>query len=382
MAHTETINGQNGSNWQLTLPDQITLTQSGIAPGGPFFLDAAHPTLTFSVHYDAATAISLGTTNSPLTMVFQDIVGEGEDANPANGFLGPVDLVIYNELGVPIGVPGGNTFQLFLDDASPAKNDAINDPSGHPIYTHFHTPTAGYGNFVATPGTFSGAGTPGAFSKIDLAGQQPASGADLGSITLHARDLPNSDDSFSWNIQPGAQFLTDADRATFSFTADGAKVAGTAYSGPVTYLQWQLLGADKGEIVIGTTKNDFVNLLGGDDAADAGAGDDVIDGGRGSNFLTGGSGKDVFFLDGRSGGVTWGTITDWQAGEELSLWGWRPGISRAEWVDQAGAPGFQGATMHADLDGDGSTDASVTFSNLTRGQLPTPTQHDGLLWFH
>jgi serralysin len=170
--------------------------------------------------------------------------------------------------------------------------------------------------------------------------------------------------------------------AVDNFTLNGAQVAGTAYLGPVSYLQLQYLGGSQDEVVIATEKNDFINLLGGADAADGGVGDDVIDGGLGSNFLTGGAGRDVFFLDGRSGGVTWGTITDWRAGEELSLWGWRPGASKAQWVEIAGAQGFQGATMHADLDGNGSIDASVTWANHTRGDLPVPTEHDGLLWFH
>jgi Ca2+-binding RTX toxin-like protein len=171
---------------------------------------------------------------------------------------------------------------------------------------------------------------------------------------------------------------------TVSVTRDGVSTQEPAalYSGPVGYLQFQFLGTAGGESARGTARNDFMNLLGGTDAADGGAGDDVLDGGTGSNFLTGGAGRDVFFLDGRGGGVTWSTITDWQQGEELSLWGWRSGVSRAEWVDSAGAEGFRGVTMHADLDGNGSIDASVTWSGRSRGDLPTPTEHDGLLWFH
>jgi Ca2+-binding RTX toxin-like protein len=156
---------------------------------------------------------------------------------------------------------------------------------------------------------------------------------------------------------------------------------GTAYVGPVAGLQRQYLGTSAGEIVGGTDGNDFINLLGGDDAANGDAGDDVLDGGIGSNFLTGGSGRDVFFSDGRGGTITWSTITDWTAGEQLSLWGWRPGISRAIWDDSAGADGFKGATMFGDLNADGVIDTSVTWSGLTRANLPTPLEFDGLLWF-
>jgi hypothetical protein len=155
----------------------------------------------------------------------------------------------------------------------------------------------------------------------------------------------------------------------------------TPYSGPVQDLQYQYLGTANSEVVIGTASNDFINLLGGDDAANGGGGNDVLDGGLGSNFLTGGAGSDVFFLDGRSGQTTWSTITDWETGEQLSLWGWRLGLSKAIWVETAGATGYEGVTLHSDLDGNGTIDASVTWTGLTQAQLPTPLEFDGLLWF-
>jgi Ca2+-binding RTX toxin-like protein len=107
----------------------------------------------------------------------------------------------------------------------------------------------------------------------------------------------------------------------------------------------------------------------------------VLDGGTGSNFLTGGEGQDVFFLDGRGGQPTWSTITDWTQGEQLSVWGWRPGVSQVSWAENAGAEGYKGVTMHADLDANGSIDTSVTWTGMTQAQLPTPVQFDGLLWF-
>jgi uncharacterized protein (TIGR01370 family) len=155
----------------------------------------------------------------------------------------------------------------------------------------------------------------------------------------------------------------------------------TAYGGPVSYLQWQFLGTGTGEAVSGSSANDFINLLAGDDAADGGAGEDVLDGGTGSNFLAGGAGRDVMFLDGRSGATIWSTITDWQAGEQLSVWGWTQGVSRASWADSDGAAGFRGATMHCDLDADGTIDTSVTWAGLARGALSTPVELSGLLWF-
>jgi serralysin len=159
------------------------------------------------------------------------------------------------------------------------------------------------------------------------------------------------------------------------------RVLPDVYTGPVSWLDYALLGSGEGDVAIGTSQNDFFNLLGGADAANGSGGDDVIDGGTGSNFLTGGTGRDDFFLDGRGGTTTWATITDWQAGERLSVWGWRPGESKAQWVDSAGAPDWTGVTMHGDLDGNGVIDTSVTWTGLTLSQLPTPLEFDGLLWF-
>ena len=159
------------------------------------------------------------------------------------------------------------------------------------------------------------------------------------------------------------------------------KVIPSIYSGPVSWIKYEMLGNTTSDVIVGTSKNDFINLMGGDDAANGGAGDDVLDGGTGSNFLSGGAGRDDFFLDGRGGTTTWATITDWQSGERLSVWGWRPGVSKAAWVDSAGAPGWTGVTMHGDLDGNGVIDTSVTWTGLSRQQLPTPLEYDGLLWF-
>jgi len=48
-------------------------------------------------------------------------------------------------------------------------------------------------------------------------------------------------------------------------------------------------------------------------------------------------------------------------------------VSRFLWIANDGADGYKGATMHCDLDGNGVTDTSVTFSGLIQAQLPTPS---------
>ncbi|WP_282184559.1 reprolysin-like metallopeptidase [Azospirillum brasilense] len=154
------------------------------------------------------------------------------------------------------------------------------------------------------------------------------------------------------------------------------------YAGPVAGLHNQFLGTAAGEAVIGSEQGDFMNLLGGNDAAQGGSGDDVLDGGEGSNFLTGGAGTDTFFIDGRGDGVTWSTVTDLQPEEWTIAWGWTDAVSRVTWEDLAGADGYQGATARIDLDGNGATDLSLTFSGQTPGGLvamPGQVGADGYL---
>lgn len=150
----------------------------------------------------------------------------------------------------------------------------------------------------------------------------------------------------------------------------------TVYTGPVDFLQFELIGQNTGDVVTGSAFNDFMNLAGGDDAANGGDGQDVLDGGTGSNFLTGGNGADTFFLDGRGGSVTWSTITDFNA-DNVNIWGWVEGTSKLLLTQEsAGADGFKGATFHYDLNNDGNIDTSITFSGLTTNQVPGSTAQE------
>jgi len=144
-----------------------------------------------------------------------------------------------------------------------------------------------------------------------------------------------------------------------------------AYIGPVVGLVNQKITGVTDDIIYGTHQADFIYTGAGDDAVDGGGGNDVIDGGLGSNFLIGSAGVDTFFLDARAAAAaTWSTITDFSPGEHLTIWGYRPGVSRFLWVESDGATGYKGATLHCDLDDNGSNDASITFSGLNQAQLP------------
>ena len=154
------------------------------------------------------------------------------------------------------------------------------------------------------------------------------------------------------------------------------------YTGPLA-LDTQLVTGCAYEQIAGTARRDFITAGAGNDAVDGGAGRDVIDGGTGSNFLTGGAGIDTFFVDGRGDEITWTTITDWEAGEQLSLWGFIPGSSTQLWSASDGAEGYKGITLHADLDGNGQIDTSITWAGRTALDLPAAREYasEQLLWF-
>lgn len=151
-----------------------------------------------------------------------------------------------------------------------------------------------------------------------------------------------------------------------------------AYSGPVSYLQWQYLWAGNDSVnVTSFTPNIFLRGGPGDDAlsVDNGAfgGNNVLDGGTGSNFLVGqtdqpGAGPDTFFTDARGSAVVWNTLVNFHTGDSATLWGFDPSVSTWHWDGISGAAGYTGATLRADVHGTGTTDASITFAGLSMAQ--------------
>ncbi|MGG5889845.1 hypothetical protein ACLF3G_22155 [Falsiroseomonas sp. HC035] len=178
---------------------------------------------------------------------------------------------------------------------------------------------------------------------------------------------------------------TVVDESAGSATDTSTIWLSSTYAGPVAGIASQWTGTALADLALGTAGNDFIALGAGDDAAAGGGGDDVMDGGTGSNFLSGGGGWDRFFLDLRGEGPTWSTITDFEAGEEVAVWGWQQGVSTFLRADSDGAAGFQGATLHVDVDGDQVIDGSVTWAGRSWSELPPPVETSvggaGLLWF-
>ncbi|UOA08406.1 trypsin-like serine protease [Methylobacter sp. S3L5C] len=184
-------------------------------------------------------------------------------------------------------------------------------------------------------------------------------------------DANLSINEFIAQYTPVPLFSSSASDGTSSY------VMPAKYTGPVTFLEYELLGKSTGDVIIGSTGNDFMNLLAGDDAANGGAGNDVLDGGTGSNFLTGGSGNDTIFLDGRGGSITWSTVTDFSVGDQINIWGWNNGVSKQVFaMENQGADGYKGATYHYDLNNDRLIDTSITLTGLALSQIPTGVSKD------
>jgi len=176
--------------------------------------------------------------------------------------------------------------------------------------------------------------------------------------------------------------LYDAQAApTINYLLNGAPATVTEvkYSGMIDYIDMKFIGSADRQNIQGTEYSEFMNLLGGIDAANGNGGDDILDGGRGSNFLTGGSGQDTFYVDGRGGANTWSTITDLTSVDTVRLWGWQDGVSQLVVTQEnVGANGFKGITYFYDLDGNNLQETKLTFSGLSSSDLNEPSVTTGV----
>ncbi len=187
--------------------------------------------------------------------------------------------------------------------------------------------------------------------------------------------------------KPGATYTAAADgsggtlvtttaqpAATVAFAdqttgATGSHALATASGGP-SYLQWQyvepqLIGDADQVAMTATVPNVFLKGGGGPEALAVTSGRNVLDGGSGSAFLSGGSGTDTFFVD-LGNSPSWDTLTNFHAGDALTLWNWSS--SYTDSVDPlAGAAGHQGATLNFTAPGGGVTN-KVTIAGLSADQ--------------
>jgi hypothetical protein len=203
-------------------------------------------------------------------------------------------------------------------------------------------------------------------TPIGTAGLTPAAGTNYSNTSFYM--APNG--AGGTLIRASAAPLAIADTTSNTSFVTG----GDFYAGAVDYLQRQFINAPNGHSVSVSANIPNVFLHGGgvvgNNALQVLSGKNVLDGGIGSNFLVGGTGTgateaDTFFLDGRGGGVSWGTVVNFHQGDAVTFWGWKDGITNYEWSALDGADGFQGATIHARLNGGtGAYDASITFAGI------------------
>ena len=159
-------------------------------------------------------------------------------------------------------------------------------------------------------------------------------------------------------------------------------------AGSPSYVQAQYINAGATAQSLSTQAPDvFIHGGSGDDAIQVSSGQNVLDGGLGSNFLIGGGGTDTFFTDARAPGTVWNTVRNLHAGDAATLWGFAAGVSSYRWDGVDGVPGFQGATLRANIAGGAGrtgngVDASITFAGLSvqqaqHLQIATGTQPGG-----
>ena len=193
--------------------------------------------------------------------------------------------------------------------------------------------------------------------SVTLAGQQTPGAS-------YQATLSGSTDLLVTTTAEPAAAITFADQTT---GATGSHAMDAASGGP-SYLQWQYIdsGSDT-TAMTASLPNVFLKGGSGEKALAVSSGQNVLDGGAGSSFLSGGSGTDTFFVDIRGSNSTWDTLTNFHAGDAVTVWGWVPGVS-TETVDaQAGAAGYQGATLRL-TGGAGGPTSSVTFAGLSTDQ--------------
>jgi Ca2+-binding RTX toxin-like protein len=141
------------------------------------------------------------------------------------------------------------------------------------------------------------------------------------------------------------------------------------YTGPVAGLEEQYINTSADSLSITVLTADwFIHSGSGDDAIAVSSGTNVLDGGTGSNFLTGGSGTDTFFVDDRNAPADiWSTVNNFHAGDAATIWGIGPQDHTLDWVDNQGAAGYSGLTLHAMAPG--MPTASLTLVGFTQSDL-------------
>lgn len=148
----------------------------------------------------------------------------------------------------------------------------------------------------------------------------------------------------------------------------GPFAIGAPYSGTVPGIDSEIILITPDNLVVASpVPNVFIRTGAGNDAIVTNGGTNVVDASTGSNWLVS-NGLNTFVIGDRGGANGWDTILNFGTGDMLTLFGFDDS-SAYFWADDGGAPGNNGATLHAVIGGGGTINASVTFAGLGRATV-------------
>jgi Ca2+-binding RTX toxin-like protein len=150
------------------------------------------------------------------------------------------------------------------------------------------------------------------------------------------------------------------------------------YTGTVPGITSQFITVTPDNVImVARGPNVFLHSGSGNDFIEVQSGRNILDGGSGSNFLVGGNGTDTFYLDARSTAFSWSTIVNFHTGDDVTIWGWLPGVSTESWAENLGAAGHTGATLKIDINGKGAVTDQLTFAGFSVAQASHFVQQAG-----
>ena len=295
---------------------------SGVAADTVYFVEVRSPSIGgYSVHADNLS-VGAVTTSTPFSLADSD-----------SGYLSYTG----QDDSYTIQLTAGTTYYAGLLSATLADPFfGLKNPSDQVVMANVATP----GQFVSYTATVTG------------------------TYTLHV-----SSNSF---VGRGGYVLTGGDalvNQTDTSSNQSTQMVMKPYMGPVAGLNDEFISLTSHNINLSTTRDSvFLKSGAGDDALQITSGNNVLDGGTGSNFLVGGTGDDTFFVDDRSAPADiWSTVSNFHSGDAATIWGVTPQDFGLTWVDDQGAAGFTGLTLHATAAG--KPTASLTLAGYSTADL-------------